>query len=236
MSWRDFWNGSHSIYVNARHRALHFDMIGKDIGALVPARDAIVLDYGCGEAGSAEMVAAPCGELYLYDTAPNVREKLRLVYGANPKIHILNYETLEALAPASFDMIVINSVIQYLSHGEFERVLDVCHAKLKPTGKLIIGDVIPKTSDAIGDTKALLDFALKGGFLVAACWGLVATFFSDYRKLRSSIGLTRYAPDEVLTLLSAQKFHAVRAPHNIGHNQTRMMFIASPKLEATGLP
>ena len=229
MSWRDFWNGSHSIYVNARHRELHFDMIGKDICALIPSRDAQVLDYGCGEAGSAEMVAARCGELYLYDTASNVRERLRLVYGTNPKIQVLGDDTLDLLPAQSMDMIVINSVIQYLSHGEFESVLDICHSKLKPTGKLVVGDVIPKESDAIGDTKALLDFAFKGGFLIAACWGLVATFFSDYRKLRSSIGLTRYDPQDALTLMAAHGFDGARAPHNIGHNQTRMMFVATPR-------
>ena len=233
MSWRDFWNGPHSIYVNERHRALHFDMIGKDICALIPARDAQVMDYGCGEAGSAEIIAARCGELYLYDTAATVREKLRLVYGSNSKIHVLNDDTLELLPAGSLDMVVVNSVIQYLSHGEFERMLDICRAKLKPAGKLIIGDVIPKTSDAIGDTKALLDFAFKGGFLIAACWGLVATFFSDSRKLRSSIGLTRYAPEDVLTLLSAHGFDGARAPHNIGHNQTRMLFVATPKQDAS---
>ncbi len=229
MSWRDFWNGSHSIYVNARHRALHFDMIGKDIVALIPSRDAHVLDYGCGEAGSAEAVAARCGELYLYDTASTVRERLRLIYGNVQNIHVLSDESMEVLAEHSLDMIVINSVIQYLSHGEFESVLDICRRKLKPTGKLIVGDVIPKESDAVSDTKALLDFAFKGGFFIAACWGLVATFFSDYRKLRSSIGLTRYAPEDVLTLMAAHGFDGRRDPHNIGHNQNRMLFVGTPK-------
>ncbi len=229
MSWREFWNGSHSIYVNARHRALHFDLIGKDIVALIPSRDAQVLDYGCGEAGSAEAVAARCGQLYLYDTAPSVRDKLRTAYGQAANIHVLGDEQLDILAEHSLDMIVINSVIQYLSHGEFETALRLCHRKLKPTGKLIVGDVIPKESDAIADTKALLGFAWKGGFLLAAGWGLVATFFSDYRKLRSSIGLTRYAPQDVITLMAANGFEARRDRHNIGHNQNRMLFVGTPR-------
>jgi SAM-dependent methyltransferase len=229
LSWREFWNGSHPIYVNARHRALHFDMIGKDIAALIPARGACVLDFGCGEAGSAEPIAARCSDLYLYDTASNVRERLRLVHGSNPRIHVLDDDMLELLPSQSLDMIVINSVIQYLSHGEFESALDLCRGKLKPTGKLVIGDVIPRDANALDDTKALLDFAVKGGFLMAAVAGLAATFFSDYRKLRSSIGLTRYAPEDVLTLLSAHGFEGARAAHNIGHNQHRMMFVATPR-------
>ena len=65
MSWREFWNGTHSIYVNERHRALHYDRIAKDIAARVPSQEAIVLDYGCGEAVGSEAVAARCAMLYL---------------------------------------------------------------------------------------------------------------------------------------------------------------------------
>ena len=31
MSWQDFWDGEHSIYVNARHRMLHDRRIASDI-------------------------------------------------------------------------------------------------------------------------------------------------------------------------------------------------------------
>ena len=78
MNWREFWNGTHSIYVNERHRALHYDRIAKDIASLVTSPDASVLDYGCGEAESADIVARRCGMLYLYDSAPNVQARLRV--------------------------------------------------------------------------------------------------------------------------------------------------------------
>ena len=82
MSWREFWNGTHSIYVNERHRVLHYDRIAKDIAALVPARDAAVLDYGCGEAEASETIATRCAMLYLYDAAPKVQERLRQRFGS----------------------------------------------------------------------------------------------------------------------------------------------------------
>ena len=69
MDWKEYWNGPHPIYVNARHRALHFDRIAKDIAALIPSRDSIALDWGCGEADAADSLARACAKLYLFDTA-----------------------------------------------------------------------------------------------------------------------------------------------------------------------
>jgi len=52
------------IYVNERHRDVHYRTIATDISKLVPSPDAKVLDYGCGEATSANLVAEAwaCGE------------------------------------------------------------------------------------------------------------------------------------------------------------------------------
>lgn len=228
MSWREFWNGTHSIYVNERHRTLHYDLISKDIAALIPTQEACLLDFGCGDAEGSEAIARRCGMLYLYDSAPKVQQRLRERFGHDPKIVVLSSEALDALADHSIDLFVVNSMIQYLSHAEFETLLDTAHRKLKKNGRLIVADVIPKDANAIDDAKALLKFAFFGGFLIPAIAGLVATFFSDYRKLREEIGLTRYAAQDIETLFAAHGFRARRAPKNIGHNQSRMMFVAEP--------
>ena len=228
MSWREFWNGTHSIYVNERHRALHYDLVSKDIAALIGSHEACVLDFGCGEAEAAETVAAHCGMLYLYDAAPSVQRRLRERFGHHPKIVVLSTETLEALPEGTLDLFVANSMIQYLNHAEFETLLDTARQKLKKDGRLVVADVIPQEGNAVDDVKALLHFAWIGGFLIPALMGLVSTFFSDYRKLRETIGLTRYAPQDIETLFAAHGFRAHRSPKNIGHNQTRMMFVAEP--------
>ena len=228
MNWREFWNGTHSIYVNERHRTLHYDQIAKDIAALIPSADACVVDYGCGEAESAELVARRCAMLYLYDSAPNVQARLRLRFGRNDRIVVLSTEALEAMTDHSLDVFVANSVIQYLTHKEFEALLDLARRKLKTTGMLVIADVIPETANFIDDTRALLGFATRGGFLLTALAGLAATMFSEYRKLRHEIGLTRYAEEDIETLFAAHLYRAERSSTNIGHNQSRMMFVARP--------
>jgi SAM-dependent methyltransferase len=226
MGWREFWNGEHSIYVNQRHKVLHYDRIARDLAAYIPSPSAIVLDYGCGEALSAAALAEKCGTLYLYDAAPSVQEKLRGRFASYRNIVVLSSEGLDTIGERSLDLIIANSLLQYLQHREFEELLDLWHKKLKPDGRLVVADVLPPDVDATADVKALLDFAWRGGFLIAALGGLGRTFFSDYRRLRNEVGLTRYAPEDLFTLLSAHGFTGEQTPSNIGHNQLRMAFIA----------
>jgi SAM-dependent methyltransferase len=226
MGWREFWNGEHSIYVNQRHKVLHYDRIARDLAAYIPSPSAIVLDYGCGEALSAAALAEKCGTLYLYDAAPSVQEKLRGRFASYRNIVVLSSDGLDTIGEGSLDLIIANSLLQYLQHREFEDLLDLWQKKLKPDGRLVVADVLPPDVDATADVKALLDFAWRGGFLIAALGGLGRTFFSDYRRLRNEVGLTRYAPEDLFTLLSAHGFTGEQTPSNIGHNQLRMAFIA----------
>ena len=61
--WRSFWDSAHSIYVNARHKDVHYRLIADEIAALVPGPETRVLDYGAGEAllkrgGARRVIAA----------------------------------------------------------------------------------------------------------------------------------------------------------------------------------
>jgi SAM-dependent methyltransferase len=226
MSWRDFWNGEHAIYVSDRHKHLHYRRIAQDIAAAVPSRDAAVLDHGCGEALSADLVAAACRRLILCEAAPTVRDRLRARFAALANLSVVSPEEVAALPDASLDLVVANSLIQYLSTDEFNQCLTLWRDKLKPGGELILADVIPPDLSALTDAGELLGFAWRGGFLVAAIGGLVRTAFSDYRKLRAQYGLSTYSAVAVTALLEAAGFAAVTRRPNFGHNPHRMAFSA----------
>jgi hypothetical protein len=74
-----------------------------------------------------------------------------------------------------------------------------------------------------------LRFGAANGFLLAALSGLVRTRLSDYWRLRSQLGLSRYTETAMTEKLAAAGFAARRAPENIGHNQARMAFVARPR-------
>jgi hypothetical protein len=76
------------------------------------------------------------------------------------------------------------------------------------------------------DVLALLKFAGANGFLRDACYGLATTALSDYRQLRTRVGLRRYSESEMVAKLAASGFSGSRAHQNIGHNPWRMTFVA----------
>jgi SAM-dependent methyltransferase len=224
--WVSYWDSSHSIYVNARHADVHYRDIARGIIGLISNRDARVLDYGCGEALHADAVAARCGELVLCEAAPKLRTRLEQRFAHMPNITVISPEDLKALPPECFDLIVANSVVQYLSRGELESSLAVWLLLLDPAGCLVVADVIPPEVGVVSDLKALLRYALAHGFFFAALIGVARTATSSYRNLRAGLGIAQYSETEFLALLAAAGYSARRLPRNMEHNQTRMAFIA----------
>ncbi len=229
MDWISFYDFKHSvIYVNARHRNVHYRTIAQDIRGYVPSRNAAVMDYGCGEATSASLVGDAAGHLTLVEAATNVRAALTTRYEKNAKVTVMSPEQALALPDAQFDLIVMHSVAQYLSAAELERLLIHFRRQLKANGLFILGDIAPPQFAAPAAALALLRFGAKNGFFWAALAGLLRIFISDYIKLKSTIGLSHYTEAQMLAKLQADGFNAERAKRNIGHNQRRMTFLARP--------
>jgi SAM-dependent methyltransferase len=226
--WRSFWDSPHSIYVNARHKDVHYREIADQIAAFVPGPAARVLDYGCGEAIHADRVAAVAAQVLLCDSAASVRAAIAARFAANPRIRALAPEEVEALPARSIDLIVSNSMTQYLTPPELDRVLGLWHRLLAPGGSLIVADVIPPDAGAVTDVAALLRYAAANGFFLAALWGLARTAVSPYSRLRSRIGVTRYTQSAFLQKLEAAGFTAERMARNLEHNPARMTFRACP--------
>lgn len=226
MSWREFWNADTPIYVNDRHKTVHYQRIASDIARLVSNPDAHVVDYGCGEALAAGQVAAGCGHLYLCDGAGIIRDRLRQRLATTGNVTVLSPEEFASIPGGSLDLVVVNSVVQYLSKEQFDACLAQWRRKLKPSGRLVVADVIPPGIGPLTDAAALLRFAAANGFLFAALAGLVRTFFSDYRRVRAQLGLAHYSETEFLKVLRDAGFTAERMSWNFGHNAARMAFEA----------
>jgi len=225
-TWREFWDNPHSIYVNDRHKDVHYRDVAEGIAAFVQSAEARVLDHGCGEAIHADIVANAARSLYLCDAAPSVRAAIAKRFAANPKIKVLAPEDLERLPDASLDLIVANSLVQYLSADELTHMLALWRRLLAPSGTLIVADIIPPDVGPLSDVIALLRYAAAHGFLFAAFAGLARTALSGYARLRSELGIARYGEAEFLDRLRAAGFVAERLAGNLEHNPARMSFRA----------
>lgn len=233
-SWIDFWNADHAIYVNDRHKQLHAEAVASDIARHIASPAAVVLDHGCGEAFYAEDIARRCGRLILCDAAPKVCAALAERMAGARNVEVIEPIGVTQLADASLDLVVVNSVLQYLSRRDLEDLLDLWRVKLKPDGRLVIADVIPPGVSPLRDAAALLLFATRGGFLVPALTGLARTALSDYGRIRKSLGFSMYAEGEFVDLLARHGLAAIRVHPNFGHNQARMTFSAQRAASPAG--
>jgi SAM-dependent methyltransferase len=225
-TWREFWDQPHSIYVNDRHKDVHYRDIANGIAAFVSGPEARVLDHGSGDAIHAEIVAAAARSLILCESAASVRAAMASRFATNPKIKVQAPEEVERLPDRSLDLIVANSLIQYLSADELDRLLALWRRLLAPDGTLIVADVIPPDVGPVSDVLALIRYAAANGFLFAALAGLTRTALSGYGRLRRALGIAHYGEAEFLGKLAAAGFAAEREPRNLEHNPARMTFRA----------
>ena len=228
--WIDYYDSTHTIYASKRHRDLHFEMIARDIISYISSRDQVVLDYSCGEALSAAKVAQACAMLILAEPAPGVRGRLIARFAPNTKIRVRSLDDVRKMHQGSVDLVVMISVAQYMTPIELDAALAVIHRLLKPSGRLVLGDILRPEVGLPTDVYALLRFAAKHGFLRDALTGLLSTALSDYRQLRARIGLQRYSEADIIAKLASVGFTASRTHQNIGHNPWRMTFVARPAL------
>jgi SAM-dependent methyltransferase len=225
-TWREFWDSAHSIYVSERHKDVHYRDVAEQLAAFIPSPNARVLDHGSGEAIHADLVAARARELLLCDAAASVRASIAARFAENPKIKVIAPEDVEHLPDGSLDLVFANSLVQYLTTAELDRMLGIWRRLLAPGGTLIVADVIPPHVGALSDGFALLRYAKANGFLGAAIIGLTRTALSRYRRLRSELGIARYSETEFMAKLRAAGFSAERLPRNVEHNPARMTFRA----------
>jgi ubiquinone/menaquinone biosynthesis C-methylase UbiE len=178
-------------------------------------------------------VADACALLYLAEPAPGVRGRLIARFAPNTKIRVRSLEDVRKMAENSVDLVVMNSVAQYMTPDELDTAFATIKRILKPSGRFVLGDILRPEVGMFRDVLALLQFAARNGFLKDALIGLISTALSDYRELRTRVGLQRYSEYEIKERLAKSGFSASRALHNIGHNPWRMTFVARQPITTT---
>ncbi|HEU4558250.1 MAG TPA: AMP-binding protein, partial [Longimicrobium sp.] len=136
------WNSSYTGEPIPREemRAWVEDTVNR-ILALRPER---VLEIGCGTGLLLFRVAPPTRAYHATDFSGVVLEHVRRHAAGLPQVSLSEGEAddLAEFAGAGFDLVVINSVVQYFPDlGYLLRVLDGAAAVLRPGGRIFVGDV-----------------------------------------------------------------------------------------------
>jgi SAM-dependent methyltransferase len=225
-SWLSYWNTPNKSYVSERHKRAHYDVVFAGIRPYLPDRNTVVLDWGCGDALAAPQIAEQGRTMLLYDASSAVRERLRQRYGNSARIRVLDEAGLDVIAGSSVDLVIVNSVIQYLSQEQLGDAFATFHRLLRPNGALLIGDVIGPSTGNVHHVTTFLHFAWRRGFLLSAIGGLALTFGSPYRSLQRNVGLAAFTPAQIIRSLSQHGFSAEQLPRNIAVSQHRSSYLA----------
>ncbi|HKX42696.1 MAG TPA: MupA/Atu3671 family FMN-dependent luciferase-like monooxygenase, partial [Burkholderiaceae bacterium] len=138
------WNSSYTgEALPAEEMRDWLDATVERIRSLAPRR---VLEIGCGT-GMLLFRVAPHGDHYCgvdFSEAALGHIATHLPATLRPRVELRQHaaDDLGGIAPASFDLVVINSVAQYFPDiGYFVRVLEQAAAALAPGGRIFVGDV-----------------------------------------------------------------------------------------------
>ncbi len=80
--------------------------------------------------------------LLLCEAAPTVRARVAERFKGEPKIRALSPEEVEKLPANSLDLVVANSLLQYIKRDELDAMLANWQRILKAGGRLVVADII----------------------------------------------------------------------------------------------
>lgn len=116
-------------------REKFFDIVLKD--RLAGART--ILDYGCGPGFLAVTLAKNYDQVYAFDISSGALECARVLNSSENLNYVLADDAgIASIADDSVDGVVSLAVVQHLSRESYEKLLEVCFAKLRSGGQLVL--------------------------------------------------------------------------------------------------
>ncbi len=182
---------------------------------------ACVLDFGCGFGYVAQGLAPLVGQLYLWDASWNMRTRAATRLADQPQVRFLDFSTAQNPDTPLFDLILVNSVVQYMSPELFSNWLTRWGGLLKPSGRLIISDLIPPQHRSLREILDLLRFSARRGFLFKAIWQALGEI-RQYGRMRQSNPLTRIGIEELIERGAQAGLKVSFLPRNLTHFPCRI--------------
>jgi SAM-dependent methyltransferase/ribosomal protein S18 acetylase RimI-like enzyme len=177
-------------------------------------RQTRALDFGCGFGFVANALAPKVGTVALWDASSNMRRRARLNVAHLTNIEFLNLSQPDSIDGGSFDLILVNSVVQYMSPEEFSGWLQRWRRMLVPGGRLVISDIVLPNYRFAADIVALIRFSARHGFLFHAVWEGWREF-SSYSAVKRTRPLLRLSESEIGRIASAAGLNTQRWQNNL---------------------
>jgi SAM-dependent methyltransferase len=193
-----------------------------------------VLDFGCGHGFVAAGLAPQVGHVSVWDASPEMRRRARLRLAGQPNAALLDLSVTGGWDGPGFDLILVNSVVQYMGVDEFAGWLRHWRRMLAPGGRIVLSDLIPPGRGSARDLIALLKFSARNGCL----GGTVRNVFRErkrYLQARESGPLFQVSRDELSRLAAEAELRASFLARNLTHFTGRLTAVLEAAPERDGV-
>lgn len=217
--WREFWNADARPHPLLRIEAGEYV---RRLGSVIRLAPSLrVYDFGCGPAHVAELLAPHVASIHAWDDSASQRARARQRTASLASVRILDSPPGPDLR---FDLILANSVVQYVSCDALGPLLSDWNHRLAPDGQVIVSDIPTPDGSPFDETADVLRLARTRRRLLQAIGGLMRQFPS-YARARSRLPLTRWTFEDLAELAFARGLTATRLPDNLTHFRRRLSVV-----------
>lgn len=228
--WREFWNADARPHPLLRIEAGEYV---RRLGSVIRLAPSLrVYDFGCGPAHVAELLAPHVASIHAWDDSASQRARARQRTASLASVRILDSPPGRDL---KFDLILANSVVQYVSRDALGPLLSDWNHRLAPGGRVIVSDIPTPDCNPLGEAVDVLRLAHARHHLLPAIGDLLGQLPS-YLRARSRRPLTRWTFEALATLAASHNLTATRLPDNLTHFRHRLSVVLerSPAPPAPG--
>ncbi len=199
------------------------DFVARFDAVVALQRDWRVLDFGCGFGIITALVARSVREVCAWDATPSMRAWAQRNSADCPNVQIIDAESDPRLSGDAepYDLILVNSVIQYMRPPERRAWLRRWRALLAPRGTVVLSDLVSPRHRMWHDVASLWRFYERHGRLTDALRQRLGDL-RRYRRARrvrrlSSVGREELRRDAAAAGLAVELLDAnlTYRPHRI---------------------
>ena len=186
-----------------------------------------LLDFGCGFGFVGNLLSLQAGAVFLWDASPTMRRRAQRNTKGRDNVRFVDLSDAHGVPPdVRFDLILVNSVVQYMSVDELNGWLVRWRNLLAPTGRLVVSDLIPPDHATSSDLTGLLKLSARSGLITKFLLGRLREF-RRYWRMRQSAPLARMSQDELRARAAAAGLVVDFLPANLTHLTGRMAAVLS---------
>jgi len=204
--------------------AIYVDSLAVAVGLKGTER---VLDFGCGFGFVAALLAPRVGELWWWDGSPNMRAATARHTAHLPHANACDLTALADSPPQdavwagpAFDVILVNSVVQYMSPEDIRGWLGRWRAMLSADGRLVLSDLIPARHNGLADIADLLRLGVRHGSPLRAASDALGGV-ARYMRANRAVPLTRIDVEDLRGWAAGAGFELALLQDNLTHFRTR---------------